>query len=264
MNNRKYLIKVPALLRCFSGLGLFNSLILWGGVGLYFVWFFVFSRQRLDFCSCGPFAGFLFLPELFPEEMSLRYALNWVFAFFAAMTLEFLIITGFILKASLTKTRLLLIPLLWFLAFVHNLPGAFLVLTLMSQPAYFLYYLMATLLSLPLLLVYRPLCDFRKTESEINKQVFWQQPMWGLSRFALLYLVLNVFFAPLILMLPALALVEWRFLFHPLHFFLLLWGYQFIQRKRAIKKLRCIFQRGYAFAKLLKIYFNRVKKALRI
>jgi hypothetical protein len=150
MIKKKRVITAPAFFNVLFKQGLFNSLLFRGGIALFCVWFAYFLTQ-ISACRCEPMEKVLFFSTLFPEEMSLTYALNWVYAFLVAIVLESLMLSDFKLK-----------PFGLLLAFLHNLPGALLILTFMSQPAYFLYYFTALLLSLPLLLLYRFFYDFQE------------------------------------------------------------------------------------------------------
>lgn len=215
---------------CFSlggywlSIGVFNGGLLLGAFGLYLYWGLRFAQERLTVCGCGPYSSFLLLNEVFPADMPLSYLLNILAAFAAGVVIEFLILLCFHPKTK----RALLLPLL---AFVHNLPGVLMLLTLMSQPDYLTTYLTVTIFALPLLGIYIPFLRFHPTDPR-GARATQSKLLDLLTYFGLAYILLMFILSEQFLMLPLFFVIDPLFLLTPFYFFVFL----FRGRRRAWKK----------------------------
>lgn len=161
--------------------GCFNSLIFIGTAIVFLKWGLV-NAQGISLCHCEAPPSFMLYHEIFPEDMSLPYLLNWLYAFLGGVVLEFLLLLPFSIKKPLLALSL---PLM---SFLHNLPGLLFILTLMSQEAYFNHYLTATLISLVFLFIYRLNYDFQASDSQGSAATL-HKVRFLLSRLASLYLI---------------------------------------------------------------------------
>ncbi len=215
---------------CFSlggywlSIGLFNGGLLLGAFGLYLYWGLRFAQERVMMCGCGPYSSFLLLKEVFPADMPLSYLLNWLAVFATGVVIEFLILFCFHPKTK----RALLLPVL---AFVHNLPGVLMLLTLMSQPDYLATYFTATIFALPLVGIYTPFLRFHPTDPR-GARATQSKLLDLLTYFGLAYILLMFMLSEQFLMLPLFFLVDPLFLLTPFYFFILL----FRVRRQAWKK----------------------------
>lgn len=138
----------------FTRNGFFNASLLLLFTLLVFISFWV-KFWSFRHCLCDDPTGFLSIEEIFPRSMSLNYLLLWLSLYVLSVVLEFSVFL-FLAAKKLPQHDYfpLKIKLLGF-SILHNLPGLLLILTLMAQDEYIRYYFAATLVSLPLLWIFK-------------------------------------------------------------------------------------------------------------
>ena len=219
-------------------LGVFNGGLMVGFIGLYLLWFTVFSMRLLDTCNCDLTVDFMFLSAIFPAEILPFDLWFWAVIFLLAVSaqagLMYLSLNPFSEAKHTGSLRLALFTS----AGIHNLPGAFLVLTFMAQRDYVLVYLLASLLSgfgWLIFYFFHQRFTFRPHPTVASRKERLLDLLWAFSRLGLVYAVLNLLLNPALLLLPFILVGLpglFVILLHPASFFILLWVTLYAIRKR--------------------------------
>ena len=155
-SNKTTLFKPYKSISAILKIGIFNSLLMISSAVLFLAWLLSAAQSIWVRCSCvGITKNFLFIEDIFPAIMSLDYLLKWLSSFLISVILEIGILSFLAIKARDQKINLSLYPLIAFLSFLHNLPGIFLVLTLMSKAESSTLYKLVFLSSVPLVFIFR-------------------------------------------------------------------------------------------------------------
>ena len=152
-------MRTPSHLGSFLAFGLYNSIFFSCSAILFLWWFlsFVFwFLLQFPPCACDVAPTIMFIDYFFPREITKAYFLNWVYAFASVVLLESYLMILLVLKSKVSRKKTFVFTSL-FLACIHNLPSALVILTLMAQKEYIGFYIVGVLLSIPAFYTYRPL-----------------------------------------------------------------------------------------------------------
>lgn len=137
-------------------LGVFNSSLTIGSGGLLLAWLCSAAAHLVGVCLCGKkMKSFLFIDDIFPAIMSLDYLLKWLVVFLISVLLQISILSFLATKKVSIKSTLFLFPYIAILSLLHNLPGLFLILVLMSRAEYSTMYKTLFVISIPLLFIFK-------------------------------------------------------------------------------------------------------------
>ena len=135
--------------------GVFNYLLFILAICYLFFWTYTASEYLSMSCRCKIAVGSTFLKEVFPPTMDITYFMNWLRAFLISISVEFLTLYFLAVKSKLAFHSAILFGKLLPAALLHNLPGFLLLLTFMARAENITWYMLVTILSIPLLFIPR-------------------------------------------------------------------------------------------------------------